>query len=42
MQTLAPGDIDMKKALELLSGVGVRRNGRPKGVKRVEESDDDC
>ncbi|XP_021844000.2 uncharacterized protein [Spinacia oleracea] len=41
-KTLAPGDIDMKKALELLSGVGVRRNGRPKGVKRVEESDDDC
>ncbi|KNA16878.1 hypothetical protein SOVF_085180 [Spinacia oleracea] len=40
-KNLPPGDIDMKKALELLSGPGVKRSGRPKGKKRVEEAVDD-
>ncbi|KAL2896801.1 DNA topoisomerase 1 [Bienertia sinuspersici] len=40
-KSLSPSDIDMKKALELLSGKTVRRSGRPKGKKREEVAADD-
>lgn len=40
-KSLHPDDIDMTKALELLSSDNVRRCGRPKGKKREEEAVDD-
>ncbi|CAO2842635.1 unnamed protein product [Amaranthus hypochondriacus] len=41
-KSLSPNDIDMNKALKLLSSKDVRRCGRPKGKKRVEDAVDDC
>ncbi|CAO2825726.1 unnamed protein product [Amaranthus hypochondriacus] len=40
-KSLSPNDIDMNKALQLLSGKKVRRIGRPKGKKCEEEAVDD-
>lgn len=41
MKDVSPNDIDMAKALELLSSDKVRRCGRPKGKKREEVLADD-